>query len=118
MTTAPLSHMLLFSSDDAQGTIYAIAGILWEDVGMGLLAQRGEESPAPHILGIWVRPEYRRRGVGGELLRVLAATSQLRYGTPPIVEPVSPAGVQLVEAAQRAGVQLVLHPSPQLMVLP
>jgi GNAT superfamily N-acetyltransferase len=82
----------------------AIAVTADDDVGLATLGL----DAVPVVIGLWVAPAARRHGVGTRLLLALAAESERRYGGPPEIDPVTPAGARAIEAARRTGAQLVV----------
>jgi ribosomal protein S18 acetylase RimI-like enzyme len=87
--------------------VVAVARVDQVDVGLATLGADfvGMEA-VPAIIGLWVDPRRRGRGIGRELLVALAAESQRRYGSPPYVHPITAGGQGAVEAALAAGAVL------------
>ncbi len=105
---AMLSWVILFGGDRWHCVEHvAVAMQDNEPVGMATLSPHDEMSAGgPHVIGIWVHPEYRRQGIATEMLKILVEESQRRYGTVPTVVPVTRVGLHLIESALRQGIAL------------
>jgi ribosomal protein S18 acetylase RimI-like enzyme len=107
-TVQALSRAILFAWDRwSPVEVVAIVQVEGQDVGLSSLAPHGEmRQPGPHIIGLWVNPEYRHLGVALTLLEELSLESQRRYGVAPRVAAVTRGGLAVVLVAQDAGVAL------------
>lgn len=99
---------LLFGGDRwACVEVCALALRDQQAVGLATLAPTDEVGAGgPQIIGVWVRPDQRRQGLGTALLVALAAEAQRRYGQPATVVCVSPAGLAAARRAVRTGATL------------
>lgn len=78
-------------------------------VGLASLSPTDEMGEGgPQIIGVWVTPFYRKRGIGTRLVLVLAAESRRRYDVLPTCVCVTQAGHRAALAAQRQEPQLVV----------
>ncbi len=68
--------------------------------------------PGAKIIAVWVRPEFRKQGVGTAILRALSEQSQCAYGEVPSYEAVTFAGVGMCRRAVREGVQMTFTECP------
>jgi RimJ/RimL family protein N-acetyltransferase len=90
-----------------------------QPVGLASLAPTDEMGEGgPQIIGVWVRPSYRRRGIATRLVQVLAAQSTYCYGKPATLMGVTSAGAQLVQHVEAAGINLIARPVAGAAELP
>jgi aminoglycoside 6'-N-acetyltransferase I len=63
----------LLSQGDYWGFMAEAGGVAvgFAEIGLRRYANGCEESPVPFLEGIWVRPECRRQGAGGTMLRAI-----------------------------------------------
>jgi len=107
---APLTAALLFGGERwMDADLVAVAGDAHESgptdiVGLATLALEGHHAPdAPEIIGVWVAPHRRRRGIGRALATLLAQAAQERAGRPALLIPVTPGGVGLAQTLAADG---------------
>ena len=78
-----------------------------EIVGLASLSQQDAASnDIPEIVGVWVRPEYRRQGIGTKLVNALSEEAQRLYQEAPRIVGVSTAGAALARYVARHGVNV------------
>jgi len=117
---APLTAALLFGGERwMDADLVAVAGDAHASdaaaiVGLATLALDGHHMPdAPEIIGVWVAPSRRRRGIGRALAATLAQAAQDYAGRPALLIPVTPGGVGLARAL--AAAQIVTLPDEALL---
>jgi ribosomal protein S18 acetylase RimI-like enzyme len=116
---APLTAALLFGGERwMDADLVAVAGDAHASdaaaiVGLATLALDGHHMPdAPEIIGVWVAPDRRRRGIGRALAATLAQAAQDYAGRPALLVPVTREGVGLARAL--AAAQIVTLPDATL----
>ena len=58
----------------------------------------------PEIIGLWIAPVHRNKGLGTMLLKESVELATIVYGTKPIITPVTSVGDRLVEKLKEEGV--------------
>jgi len=116
----PLTAALLFGGERwMDADLVAVAGDAHESnaaaiVGLATLALKGHHMrDAPEIIGVWVAPDRRRRGIGRALAATLAQAAQDYAGRPALLIPVTREGVGLARAL--AAEQIVTLPDEALL---
>ncbi len=99
---------ILFGGDRwACVTNCAVAMLDRRPIGLATLSPTDEcGQGGPHLIGVWVAPQERRRGVGRALVRALAEHARRQCHAAPTVECVTAAGLALAQSAQRSGVPI------------
>lgn len=69
-----------------------------------------EDEGGPQIIGVWVRPSYRRQGIATRLVQVLAALSPYCYGKPVTMLGITRTGAQLLRHVEEAGINIIARP--------
>jgi GNAT superfamily N-acetyltransferase len=78
-------------------------------MGLASLANQGENGRAgPEIIGIWVHPAHRCKGIGLRLVEYLAKQSQQMYGQIPTIFPVTPESQALCRTASTRGLVVIV----------
>ncbi len=110
---AMASWVILFGGDRWH-SVQVVAIALDEQgqpVGLASLAPTDEMGEGgPQIIGVWVRPSHRRRGIATRLVAVLAALSVYCYGKPATLLGVTRAGASLVRHVEAAGITIIARP--------
>lgn len=84
-------------------------------VGLATLAPTDEiGAGGPHVIGVFVSPSFRRRGIGAALIAALAHHAVQVYGTTATAVALTTAGAQACAAAVRKGAPLIVHTTPPL----
>ena len=118
---AQTTWILLFGGDRWQYVqIVAVATDSdGQSVGLATLAPTDEMGEGgPQIIGVWVAPAYRRRGIATRLVQVLAAQSTYCYGKPATLMSLTRAGAQLLRHVEEAGINLIARPIVAMEELP
>lgn len=108
MTQAMLSWVLLFEGDRWR-YVERVAVAMRDDepIGIASLAPCDEEgNNGPQVIGVWVAPEWRKQGIGVQLVKTLAEESQKLYGQAATIYGVSVGGQALVQAIAKENIQI------------
>lgn len=102
---ASISWVICFEADRwlyVESVVLAQSRADGRNVGMATIAPCNEAGEGgPEIIGVWVHPYVRKRGVGLGLVRAGSAYVQEHYSTLPVLEAYSQQGHALVVAAER-----------------
>lgn len=108
---APISWVICFEADRwryVEAVVLAHAKTDERVVGMATIAPCDEMGKGdPEVIGVWVHPSARKRGIGIGLVKKASEEVQKRYEVLPVLEAYSQAGYGLVRAAEREG---LCHP--------
>lgn len=122
-TMAPISWVICFESDRWRYVEYVILAKSKADgrsVGMATLAPCNEDGrDGPEIIGVWVHPSVRTKGIGMGLVKEAIAQAKSVYTQPVSIEACSQQGYGLVEAVEREGLCAVRFlPGTETFILP
>jgi GNAT superfamily N-acetyltransferase len=105
---SPRSRERMFNDRWDSIAIVAVARIGDRIVGIATMAPQHPGQSRPEVIGLWVTPAFRRRGIATTLLVALASESIARFKVAGFVAPITDAGVRAVEAAKTDGAELAL----------
>ncbi|MGB9755168.1 GNAT family N-acetyltransferase [Roseiflexus castenholzii] len=110
-----LSSLVLFEGERRSCVRFVSLGVsddYCSVFGVATLAPTDELGcHGPHIMGVWVHPDYRRRKLGTRLILALISVSLDRYETPPTLVAVTRQSLPFVlSIAQRDPRILVVNP--------
>ena len=91
---------LLFGGDRLWCIDWAVVAILdGVHIGLATVAEQGEEqSGIPTLVGLAVRGDYRRMGVGTQLVEAVIGEAERRELCPLLVEPVTVSGERFIRS--------------------